>query len=114
MYKVTLLNNGIKVVTEKIDYVKSLSVGVWIGAGSAMETEENSGVSHYIEHMLFKGTANRTAKQIAEQMDRIGGHLNAVTSTEYTCFYAKTLTEHYETAFDKICQNDRIQCDFCR
>ncbi len=100
MYKVTSLNNGIRVVTEKIDYVKSVSVGVWIGAGSAMETAGNSGVSHYIEHMLFKGTANRTAKQIAEQMDRIGGHLNAVTSTEYTCFYAKTLTEHYETAFD--------------
>lgn len=100
MYKISSLNNGIKVVTEKIDYVKSVSVGVWIGAGSAMETAGNSGVSHYIEHMLFKGTTNRTAKDIAEQMDRIGGHLNAVTSTEYTCFYAKTLTEHYDTAFD--------------
>ncbi len=100
MYKISSLNNGIRVVTERIDYVKSVSVGVWIGAGSVMETAETSGVSHFIEHMLFKGTANRTAKEIAEQMDRIGGHLNAVTSTEYTCVYAKTLTEHYDIAFD--------------
>ncbi len=102
MYKISNLSNGIRVVTEYIDYVKSVSVGVWIGAGSAMETPENNGVSHYIEHMLFKGTSTRSAKEIAEAMDSIGGQLNAVTSKEYTCYYAKTLSEHSHRAFDVL------------
>ncbi len=102
MYKISTLSNGIRVVTEYIDYVKSVSVGVWTGAGSAMECPQNNGVSHYIEHMLFKGTKNRTAKEIAEAMDSIGGQLNAVTSKEYTCYYAKTLTEHCGRAFDVL------------
>ena len=89
MYKIRTLGNQIRVVTEKIDYVKSVSMGVWIGAGSAMESKENNGVSHFIEHMLFKGTTTRSARDIAEYMDRVGGQLNAVTAKEYTCFYAK-------------------------
>ncbi len=100
MYNISTLSNGIKVVTENISYVKSVSVGVWIGAGSAMEEHQNNGVSHFIEHMLFKGTQSRTAKEIAEYMDRVGGQLNAVTSKEYTCYYAKTLSEHSEMAFE--------------
>ncbi|MBR5155796.1 MAG: insulinase family protein [Clostridia bacterium] len=100
MYKISTLSNGIRVVTEYINYVKSVSVGVWIGAGSAMETVKSNGVSHYIEHMLFKGTSSRSAKEIAEAMDSVGGQLNAVTSKEYTCYYAKTLTEHMDMAFD--------------
>ncbi|MBR5614653.1 MAG: insulinase family protein [Clostridia bacterium] len=100
MYNISTLSNGIRVVTENISYVKSVSVGVWIGAGSAMEEYQNNGVSHFIEHMLFKGTQNRTAKEIAEYMDRVGGQLNAVTSKEYTCYYAKTLSEHFEMAFE--------------
>ncbi len=100
MYKISTLSNGIRVVTEYIDYVKSVSTGVWIGAGSAMEASQNNGVSHYIEHMLFKGTKTRSAKEIAEAMDSVGGQLNAVTSKEYTCYYAKTLTEHMDLAFD--------------
>ena len=100
MYKISRLKNGIRVVTEYIDYVKSVSVGVWIGAGSAMEQKENNGISHYIEHMLFKGTSNRSAKKIAEDMDSVGGQLNALTSKEYTCYYAKTLTNHKNLAFD--------------
>lgn len=94
MYKIRTLGNQIRVVTEKIDYVKSVSMGVWIGAGSAMESKENNGVSHFIEHMLFKGTTTRSARDIAEYMDRVGGQLNAVTAKEYTCFYAKTLSDH--------------------
>lgn len=100
MYKIGKLSNGIRVVTEKIDYVKSVSIGVWIGAGSAMEHAENNGVSHFIEHMLFKGTKTRSAKEIAEYMDRIGGQLNAVTAKEYTCYYAKTLSEHSDKSVE--------------
>lgn len=102
MYKISALSNGIQVVIENIDYVKSVSVGVWIGAGSAIEQKQNNGVSHFIEHMLFKGTKTRTAKQIAEYMDRVGGQLNAVTAKEYTCYYAKILTEHLDMAFDVL------------
>ncbi len=102
MYRIYSLKNGIRVVVENIDYVRSVSVGVWIGAGSAMETVENNGVSHFIEHMLFKGTENRSAKEIAECMDRVGGQLNAVTAKEYTCYYAKTLTEHSQLAIDVL------------
>ncbi len=102
MFKIFGLKNGIRVVTEQIDYVQSVSIGVWIGAGSAMENYENNGVSHYIEHMLFKGTTRRSAKQIAEDMDKVGGHLNAVTSKEYTCYYTKTLTEHTNLAIDVL------------
>lgn len=100
MFKVSKLKNGIRVVSEYIDYVRSASMGVWIGAGSAMETPDNNGVSHYIEHMLFKGTKTRSARQIAEFMDSVGGQLNAVTSKEYTCFYAKTLTQHLSMAVE--------------
>ncbi len=100
MFKISTLSNGIRVVTEKIDYVRSVSAGVWVGAGSAMENKSNNGVSHFIEHMLFKGTKRRSARDIAEYMDRVGGQLNALTAKEYTCFYAKTLTEHYDMSFD--------------
>ncbi len=100
MHKVFTLSNGIRVVTEFIDYVKSVSAGVWVGAGSSFETLENNGVSHFIEHMMFKGTTSRTAKEIAEFMDSVGGQLNAVTGKEYTCYYSKTLSEHLEMSFE--------------
>lgn len=94
------LSNGIKVVFEKIEYVKSLTVGVFVGAGSVFEKKEENGISHFLEHMFFKGTTKRSAKEIAEFMDSCGGQLNAVTSKEYTCFYAKVLNHHAEKAFD--------------
>ncbi len=100
MHKVFSLSNGIRVVTETTDYVKSVSAGVWIGAGSSCENLENNGVSHFIEHMLFKGTATRSAKEIAEYMDAVGGQLNAMTAREYTCYYAKTLSENMDMAFE--------------
>lgn len=102
MHKIFELSNGIRVVTENIDYVKSVSAGVWIYAGSVNESLKNNGVSHFIEHMLFKGTMTRTAKDIAECMDAVGGQLNAMTARQYTCYYTKTLTEHLEMAFELL------------
>lgn len=83
---------------EEIPYVQSAAVGIWVRAGSADETAANSGISHFIEHMLFKGTDKRTAKQIAEDVDRIGGNINAFTGKEATCYYIKTLSSNLENA----------------
>ncbi|WP_202708735.1 M16 family metallopeptidase [Sporosalibacterium faouarense] len=102
MYDKFNLNNGVRVVTEKIPHVKSVSIGVWIEAGSRYENSNNNGTSHFIEHMLFKGTEKRTAKQIAESIDNIGGQLNAFTSKECTCFYAKVLDNHLPIAIDVL------------
>lgn len=89
-----ICKNGVTIVYEKVPHVRSVSVGVWVKAGSRYETAEENGITHFIEHMLFKGTENRTAKQIAIEFDRIGGNINAFTSKEYTCYYTKTL-DHY-------------------
>src|SRR3989339_2226894 len=102
MFKKTTLNNGIRIVTEKIPYVKSVSVGIWVGVGSRNETKNNNGVSHFIEHMLFKGTEKRSAKEIAQCIDNIGGQLNAFTGKECTCYYAKTLDSHIDLAIDVL------------
>lgn len=100
MIKKHILDNGIRVVMEKIDYVKSASIGIWVNVGSNNETEETNGMSHFIEHMLFKGTKNRKANEIAEDMDNLGGQLNAFTSKECTCFYGKVLDENITEAVD--------------
>ncbi len=102
MYKKFNLNNGIKVITRKIPHVRSLSIGIWVNTGSVSETEENNGICHFIEHMLFKGTSNRSAKEIAVHMDNIGGQLNAFTSKECTCYYSKVLDSHLSTAVDVL------------
>ena len=94
------LENGLRVVFEKISYVKSVSIGVWVGAGSTFENEINNGVSHFIEHMMFKGTKNRKAIEIAEEIDGIGGQINAFTSKESTCYYSKVTAEKFETSMD--------------
>lgn len=99
LQKETLIN-GIRIVTEEIPYVNSVSIGIWIKAGSRYENLENNGISHFIEHILFKGTKNRSAKDIANSIDKIGGQLNAFTSKECTCFYAKVLDTHFDTALD--------------
>ncbi len=101
-YKKTTLNNGVRVITEAIPHVRSASVGVWVAAGSTWETPENMGVSHFIEHLLFKGTARRTARQIAREIDGRGGNLNAFTSKEHTCYYAKVLDEHLPIAIELL------------
>jgi predicted Zn-dependent peptidase len=100
MVQVTTCENGVRIVSEHIPYTRSISIGIWVDAGSRYETPEENGITHFIEHMLFKGTKNRTAKQIAESFDRIGGEVNAFTSKEHTCYYAKVLDHHASIALD--------------
>lgn len=102
MYIYKTLSNGIRVVAEKIPYLKSVSIGVWIGNGSRHEKREENGISHFIEHMLFKGTNKRDAGQIAGEIDAVGGQINAFTAREYTCFYTKTLDAHAAVAMDVL------------
>jgi len=102
MYRKSLLDNGIRVVSEYIPHVRSVSMGVWVSVGVRHETPSNNGISHFIEHMLFKGTKTRTAKDIAVEMDSIGGEMNAFTSKEGTTFYAKVLDEHLPVAVDLL------------
>ena len=102
MVTVKTLENDIRVVTDRMDHVRSAAIGVWVNAGSVWETAAESGISHFIEHMVFKGTARRSAEQIAAEMDAIGGNLNAFTSKECTCFYAKVLDEHLPIACDVL------------
>lgn len=90
--------NGVRILVEKLPYVRSVSMGIWVNVGSGNESPEENGLTHFIEHMLFKGTYSRTAKEIAESFDRIGGQLNAFTSKENTCYYAVTLDHHAEEA----------------
>lgn len=101
-YRKTTLPNGLRVITEEMNQVRSASVGVWVGAGSCFERPEEMGVSHLIEHMLFKGTERRTALQIAREIDGRGGLLNAFTSKEHTCYYARVLDEHLPIAIDVL------------
>ena len=100
MYKVKTLENGLTIIGEEIPYVKSISLGIWINAGSRIEDEKVSGVSHFIEHMLFKGTNKRSSKQIASEIDNLGGQINAFTSKECTCYYVKLLDEHIDLGID--------------
>lgn len=97
-----VLSNGLRVVAEHIPHFPSVSVGLWIGAGSMYETAEESGLSHFVEHMLFKSTQNRTTREIAVEMDAIGGQVNAFTSKECTCYYAKVIAEHLGRAMDLL------------
>lgn len=88
------LNNGATLIMERTDFVRSAALGIWVAAGSSREDDDNSGISHFIEHMMFKGTSTRTARQIAEDVDRIGGMSNAFTGKEATCYYIKTLSSN--------------------
>ncbi|PGS47158.1 pitrilysin family protein [Bacillus sp. AFS041924] len=94
--------NGVRVVIENISTVRSVALGVWIKTGSYNETPELNGVSHFLEHMFFKGTKTRNAKEIAESFDSIGGQVNAFTSKEYTCYYAKVLDTHADYALEVL------------
>ncbi len=98
----TTLKNGIQVITEEIPNVHSVSLGIWVEAGSRDEARNENGISHFIEHMLFKGTKRRTARQIAKEIDSVGGVLNAFTSKEFSSFYAKVLSEHLPVALDLL------------
>lgn len=96
----TVLDNGLKVVTENIESVRSISVGIWVKTGSRNEDDSLAGITHFLEHMLFKGTEKRSAYEIVQSMESVGGYLNAFTSTEYTCYYARCLDTKLETAMD--------------
>ena len=102
MYKKFTLGNGVRVVCEHIPFVRSVSLGIWVRTGSRDESMKNNGISHFIEHMLFKGTGKRSAADIAETIDNIGGQLNAFTGKECTCFYAKILDEHLDIAVEVL------------
>ncbi|WP_313891218.1 pitrilysin family protein [Psychrobacillus sp.] len=95
-------NNGLRIVSEHIPHVRSVAVGIWVHAGSRYELPEENGLTHFIEHMLFKGTKTRSARQIAEEFDRIGGNINAFTSKENTCYYAKVLDHHAPYAVEVL------------
>lgn len=95
-------SNGVRILMERMPAVRSAAIGIWVGTGSRNETREISGVSHFLEHMFFKGTKKRSAREIAESFDRIGGHVNAFTSKEYTCFFAKVLDNHADYAVDLL------------
>lgn len=102
MYKCQTLKNGLTIVGEEIPYLKSVSLGIWINTGSRIETPKESGVSHFIEHMLFKGTESRSAKDIARDIDNIGGQINAFTNKECTCYYVHLLDEHINIGIDVL------------
>ncbi len=100
MYQKTVLGNGIRIVTEKVPSSRVVSVGIWTEVGSRDEHLENNGCSHFLEHMLFKGTKKRTARQIAKELDVLGGMSNAFTSTETTCYYSSFLDKHLSQVVD--------------
>src|ERR1700749_3807107 len=100
MPKIINMDNGIKLVTTHMPHTEAISVSVWVATGSRFETVKNNGISHFLEHMAFKGTKRRTAKQIAEEFDDIGGHFNAHTGRETTVYYAKTLKNDAHIAVD--------------
>lgn len=100
--EVTRLSNGIPVITEHMPHVRSVSVGVWVASGSRREVRAENGISHFLEHMLFKGTTTRTAEDIARSVDSIGGHLDAFTAKELVSYNTKVLDEHLDIAFDVI------------
>jgi len=98
----SVLPNGLKIVTEHIESIKSISAGIWVKTGSRNESDAQAGITHFLEHMLFKGTENRTSFEIAQSMESVGGYLNAFTSTEYTCYYARCLDSKLEDALDVL------------
>src|ERR1700735_3689350 len=100
--EMTTLTNGVRVITEVMPHVRSISVGIWIGTGSRRETPDQNGISHFIEHMLFKGTTTRSAEDIARSVDSIGGNLDAFTAKEMVCFNTKVLDEHLPIAMDVL------------
>jgi len=100
MHNKITLNNGVRILYERVDSVRSVSIGIWVLNGSRNEPKKLNGMSHFIEHMLFKGTKTRTASDIAEMMDSIGGQVNAFTTKECTCFYARVLDSHFSVAVD--------------
>jgi len=106
-FKKTILPNGIRIITENIPHIQSFSLGFWFNVGSRDEARKNNGITHFIEHMLFKGTKRRSARKIADDIEAYGGYLNAFTSKENTCYYGRGLKNNLERTFDVI--SDMVQ-----
>jgi predicted Zn-dependent peptidase len=102
MFAKSVLDNGIRILSHEMPEHRSVSLGIWVETGSRHETDAQNGISHFIEHLLFKGTERRSAAQIAEEMDAVGGVINAFTSKEHTCYYAKVLDENLPLAIDLL------------
>ena len=102
MTKITTLENGLRVISEFMPGVHSVSLGTWVGVGSRFEQPRVNGIAHFLEHMVFKGTEKRSALQIAEEIENVGGYLNACTSREYTSYYAKLMKDDWRTGVDII------------
>lgn len=102
MHHKTVLENGVRIISEKLDHFQSVSVGIWVSAGSRHEVEKENGVSHFIEHMIFKGTHSRSSLEIAKELDAIGGLSNAFTGKEHTCFHSKVLDKHFSNMADVL------------
>ena len=100
--KRTVLPNGLTILTEQDAHIRSVSIGVWVKTGSRHEDSEVNGITHFIEHMVFKGTRNRSAQDIARQVDSIGGNMDAFTAKECICFNVKVLDEHVPIALDVL------------
>src|SRR5512143_689028 len=98
----TTLPNGLSIVSERMDHLRSVCVGIWVRTGSRDEAPEINGISHFLEHMVFKGTKTRSAEDIARQVDSIGGNLDAFTAKECVCFNIKVLDEHLPQAVDVL------------
>ena len=97
------LSNGVRILTEQVPAVSSAALGIWVGVGSREEKASENGAAHFIEHMLFKGTNTHSAREMAQRMDAIGGQINAFTTKECTCFYARALSSHLREAADILC-----------
>ena len=102
MYRKLILDNGVRLVTERIPTLKSVTVGIWVNAGSRDESPAQAGYSHFIEHMMFKGTASRSATDISREIDAFGGEMNAFTTRETTTYYVKVLDQHLSNALDLL------------
>src|SRR5207248_6644133 len=99
----SVLPGGLRIVTESLPAVRSVAVGIWASVGSRDEDLDHAGATHYLEHLLFKGTSKRTALEISAAMDAVGGELNAFTGKEYTCYYARVLDSDLPLAIDVLC-----------
>jgi predicted Zn-dependent peptidase len=102
MYQVTRIENGLTVATAEMPHMASVSLGIWVGVGGRCEAEKESGISHFIEHLLFKGTRRRTAREISQAVEGIGGYLNAFTSEEHTCFYSRARYDRFDELLDVL------------
>src|SRR5215831_12336141 len=102
MYRIAQITSGLTIATAYMPHMRSVSVGVWIGIGSRYEPAEANGACHFLEHLLFKGTEHRSARQISEAVEGVGGYLNAFTGEETTCFHAKACCDRFESLLEVL------------